>query len=538
MYCINRDTTGGKIARSFFTTITNNQNLGGIKLLRGHQEVKNESKKNKEENNVDQKSLKEDTTSDNKVQSDHTDQTRDISTDRQKLTEQNEYTKRLAEDYENEKSEEEMREIDQVVLVIHGIGQQMSERMGQNFVHDVNVFRKTIKSTWPIAISGTGSLNRANGIQVLPILWRNSIVFGVQDNEETEDESDLGIISDGDDGCPTIDEITLEGAPNIRTLVSDVFLDIPLYLTSKYHDLMIQVVTKEVNRVYQLFIKRNPSFQKNNGQVSIMAHSLGSLIAFDILTSQPFSQTQKSASPLNSDTKKLASLSFPVKNFFAIGSPLGMILLLKGNKIVSRKSSESTPLLGDSKNTVTFVYPAVDSVYNIFHKSDPVAYRLEPLVVRHYGSRLKPVPIPYIKGGLKSVLDASFHMGNDLANKANSMIESLKSGLTNSLLMRGFGFSFNAANKESVDEELTSRSESEPSTIESKAAVKSAAKLEKLNPHHGRLDFYLQEGLLENAYISAISVHMSYWQDIDIAGFLIREIYRDSKHQEIKIKQP
>ena len=133
-------------------------------------------------------------------------------------------------------------------------------------------------------------------------------------------------------------------------------------------------------------------------------------------------------------------------------------------------------------------------------------------MVRHYGSRLKPVPIPYIKGGLKSVLDASFHMGNDLANKANSMIESLKSGLTNSLLMRGFGFSFNAANKESVDEELTSRSESEPSTIESKAAVKSAAKLEKLNPHHGRLDFYLQEGLLENAYISAISVHMSYWQ--------------------------
>jgi hypothetical protein len=38
---------------------------------------------------------------------------------------------------------------------------------------------------------------------------------------------------------------------------------------------MIHVVTKEVNRVYKLFIERNPHFLKNNGQVSILAHSLG-----------------------------------------------------------------------------------------------------------------------------------------------------------------------------------------------------------------------------------------------------------------------
>lgn len=38
---------------------------------------------------------------------------------------------------------------------------------------------------------------------------------------------------------------------------------------------MLNVVTKEVNRVYKLFIERNPYFLKNNGQVSILAHSLG-----------------------------------------------------------------------------------------------------------------------------------------------------------------------------------------------------------------------------------------------------------------------
>lgn len=38
---------------------------------------------------------------------------------------------------------------------------------------------------------------------------------------------------------------------------------------------MMNIVIKEVNRVYRLFIERNPHFLENNGQVSILAHSLG-----------------------------------------------------------------------------------------------------------------------------------------------------------------------------------------------------------------------------------------------------------------------
>jgi hypothetical protein len=83
-----------------------------------------------------------------------------------------------------------------------------------------------MKSTWPIAVSGAEPISRPNGIQALPILWRKSILFGTDHkDEESGFESDLGSTPDGDDGCPTIDEITLDGAPNIRTLVADVFLD-------------------------------------------------------------------------------------------------------------------------------------------------------------------------------------------------------------------------------------------------------------------------------------------------------------------------
>lgn len=104
------------------------------------------------------------------------------------------------------------------------------------YIVDVNVFRKTLKSTWPIAVSGNAPLDRPNGIQVLPILWRKGMLFGSENNDEEGSESDLGLL-DGDDGCPTIDEITLDGAPNIRTLVSDVFLDSTYFYLYTYFNM-------------------------------------------------------------------------------------------------------------------------------------------------------------------------------------------------------------------------------------------------------------------------------------------------------------
>lgn len=49
-------------------------------------------------------------------------------------------------------------------------------------------------------------------------------------------------------------------------------------MTSKHHETMIKIVTKEINRVYKLFIERNPHFLKKNGQVTLFAHSLGASI--------------------------------------------------------------------------------------------------------------------------------------------------------------------------------------------------------------------------------------------------------------------
>ncbi|KAI7847447.1 DDHD domain-containing protein [Circinella umbellata] len=576
------NTAGSKIAKSIITRLTNRSNLGGTRLLRGYPEVE---KQNKSKTANSPKTMEQEKESENK------DDNNNISIERGiEITNAQEEI----EGYDNEDSEEEVRSIDHLVFVIHGIGQKMSERMGQNFTNDVNMLRKTLKSSYSTAIAATNNPQRPNGIQVLPVLWRHEITFGVASDDQDGVEMDLGMVG-ADDGHPTLDELTLEGVPNIRLVVSDVLLDVPLYLTQKYRDQMTTIITKEINRVYRLFVQRNPEFLENNGKVTLIGHSLGSLLAFDVLSTQPqmdySKQTsislldnkkdKKSSSTTDKKNNQGASLLFPVQNFFAVGSPLGVILLLRGYKIAARKSIEadqinnSTAHFGDmsyTPSTISFCYPAVDNLYNIFHKSDPVAYRLEPLIARQYGAKLKPVPIAYIKGGLKSVIDAGFSVGSGIANRAGAMFESMKSGFTTSLFMRGLGLSKqledelhqqhqqqqqernieqesssmnnNNNNGSSTttppmadDQTLRSRSRSDPSLAEkyrkrsssvSAGELSGAEKLQMLN-RNGRVDFCLQEGILENPYLSAFSAHMAYWQDLDVAAFLVREIYTMNK---------
>jgi hypothetical protein len=147
-------------------------------------------------------------------------------------------------------------------------------------------------------------------------------------------------------------------------------------MTPRYRELMTQIIAKEINRVYRLFGSRNPEFLEK-GKVSIFGHSLGSLLAFDMLTLQPMTTAPIDEHPIpnNNDSRKLPPLLFPVQNFFAAGSPLGVILLLRGFKIASRKSlghASAHAVLSDVKSpspsSINLCYPAVDNLYNIFHK--------------------------------------------------------------------------------------------------------------------------------------------------------------------------
>jgi hypothetical protein len=84
--------------------------------------------------------------------------------------------KEMEEDYKNTDSDDQGREIEHLVLVTHGIGQRLSYRLDAvNFVHDVNVFRKTLKAVYASAPdlqalnAQVDQLPKNSRIQVLPV---------------------------------------------------------------------------------------------------------------------------------------------------------------------------------------------------------------------------------------------------------------------------------------------------------------------------------------------------------------------------------
>lgn len=101
-------------------------------------------------------------------------------------------------------------------------------------------------------------------------------------------------------------------------------LDIPYYL-SHHKPKMIQAVIKEANRVYRLWCRNNPNFEQT-GKVHLIAHSLGSVMALDILSKQP----TKLPKQLALKGKKVHDnmFEFDTKSLFFCGSPAGFFLLL------------------------------------------------------------------------------------------------------------------------------------------------------------------------------------------------------------------
>lgn len=74
-------------------------------------------------------------------------------------------------------------------------------------------------------------------------------------------------------------------------------------------------------------------------------------------------------------------LNFKTSKFFALGSPIGMFVTIRG---IERLGLE-------------FELPTCDNFYNIFHPYDPVAYRIESLVNPKLCT-VRPVLIPHHKG--------------------------------------------------------------------------------------------------------------------------------------------
>lgn len=399
----------------------------------------------------------------------------------------------IQDDYNDQDGETQGRDIEHLVLVTHGIGQLLGLRMESvNFVHDVNLLRKTIKAVYTHSadlktLNGEGENDPGNcKIQVLPVCWRHLLDFP---KRKKKGETDLGDVADDEDEYPSLEDITIEGVAFARSLISDLALDVLLY-QSAYREQIAEIVSKESNRIYKLFLERNPEFK---GKVHIVAHSLGSAIMFDILCRQKarpkptetalrsplrFFTSQERHEP-SRDPREL-TFDFDVENLYCLGSPIGLFQMLKGRTIGARSDpnaapSESPlnteyvddPFLSSTVNTdqrlsaitglpFSVSSPKVGQLFNIFHPSDPISYRLEPLISPAMSS-LKPQVLPYTKKGIFGAVapQGLSGLGVKVGQSVSGLWSSFSAGIASNILNRSLGLTnqdvanFNANNNPS-----------------------------------------------------------------------------------------
>ncbi|TNN16725.1 Phospholipase DDHD1 [Schistosoma japonicum] len=369
--------------------------------------------------------------------------------------------------------------ITHLCFVVHGIGQQLA-----SIRHECAKIRKTCQKVaeklYP-KLSHSGQR-----LEFIPVNWRSSLSLNSQ----------------------TLDNVTIAQLRPLRNYINQSFVDILYYTSPVYRNVIMKSLSYELTRLFNLFCSKNPQFLQRGGQISVLAHSLGSVIMHDILRnvgpklsdstfnsltdlncSHPSLMSQLSSlkseylksymgqkkrrtrnlngysdsgsrdsidnittsnnndnnnNPDRDRTLKcsnqgsfLENIPKPAEwkpvpqlaNLFLIGSPLALFISVNDlhtstnisasinslhlnnsddetdqtsvlrsslydiTSSAESKSKHSGVDLDETDAEALFSYFACRRVFNIFHSYDPVAYRLEPLLLKHYAT-ISPVVIP------------------------------------------------------------------------------------------------------------------------------------------------
>lgn len=266
-----------------------------------------------------------------------------------------------------------------------------------------------------------------------------------------------------------------------------------------------------------------------DGRISVVGHSLGSIISWDILDNQieststeqststdchllstsSFETKVESAESLsdNNDTPEVTpvmthkqalvstgpQLDFKVDNFFLLGSPVPVFLMIRNQR---------SPLSED------FYLSGCRRVFNIFHPYDPVAYRLEGCIDPR-NAAFEPALIRHWNGGLR-VQYRTRKLWRKLVettcNTQRTVVAAFEQSIAGAF---GIGRDYYDSASEASDEIWNSR-----------------IRTGRLNEGR-RIDYMLQEKEIENAneYVAALAAHSSYWIEKDLSLFIARQIY-------------
>ncbi|XP_074885592.1 phospholipase DDHD1 isoform X2 [Buteo buteo] len=457
-----------------------------------------------------------------------------------------------------------------IVFVVHGIGQKMDQG---RIIKNTAMMRDTARKIEEKYFS-----NLATHVEFLPVEWRSKLTL------------------DGD----TVDSITPDKVRGLRDMLNSSAMDIMYYTSPLYRDELVKGLQQELNRLYTLFCSRNPEFEEKGGKVSIVSHSLGCVITYDIMTGwnpvrlyeqllqkeeeeeledrwmsyeeqrlleelyitkQRLREIEERLRELKASTiSKPPVLKFKVENFFCMGSPLAVFLALRG--IRPGNSGSQDHIL---PRTIC------NRLLNIFHPTDPVAYRLEPLILKHY-SNISPVqihwyntanPLPYehmkpsflnptkeptsvtdsesvstVPSPTTSPVMVRRHYGESITNIGKASIlgaASIGKGLGGMLFSRFGRSSTTTPQTLETGKDGTEGDDKKATTVGTPPLPHSSSGfLEPTVELEHRIDFELREGLVESRYWSAVTSHTAYWSSLDIALFLLTFMYKHDQEDTDK----
>lgn len=440
---------------------------------------------------------------------------------------------------DGEKEDDSLGPVGHLVFVIHGVGEAVWSRENvniQGIAEGVEKARisvnKKLYDGWrqdcdKSTREGKELPSPPKRIEFIPIQWSDQIHSASSTLKNT-------LIS-----------TTLQSIPKLRVVANDVVFDVLMYLTPEFCEKVLTTVTQRICDFYGQFLSVHDSFLEEGGTCSLVGHSLGSVIAWDILSilqdnvdletlegnssindssllrlpifdgSAPYGYQAFASDTVGEKTgtwgpsltkKMLTTIPFTPKFTFFLGSPLGMFLTLRGARpLFNSMQSESAATTEGILEAPTSPFSLPGSVYNIFHSSDPVAYRIEPLLLPPETAQADiPPPLFLVpnKRGMRFHVKAK-EIGDNLLNTFSGFLQG------------------------SIDNLPDTSASNLMSKLGGEEILGISPKMNRnynfaLGGDSARVDFQLQPGVVENEYLSAISAHNSYFTNDDLLEFLIQ----------------
>mmetsp|Transcript_57868 Transcript_57868/g.117686 ORF Transcript_57868/g.117686 Transcript_57868/m.117686 type:complete len:372 (+) Transcript_57868:1248-2363(+) len=296
--------------------------------------------------------------------------------------------------------------------------------------------------------------------------------------------------------------ITIQEIPQLRCVTNEIVVDVLAYMSSTYCRNILEFVTQKITSICKFYQDRFPDF-KEGGKCSLIGHSLGSIICWDLLS---LKENESGRWGPELDRPIECAIPFVPEFTMLLGSPIGTFLnhrMARADFDAIRDNHPTNPEISP------FVLPT-KALYNIFNASDPVATRIEPLLYPT-STKKERIANPQIVTRLDSGVQRHTRIFGDFGGEVDFISPKSKADDIAEGRFTEIGFE----SDDDADYITPSKTEAVPFDDHRADTVI------PLGGISDRVDFKLPPNRFTiSQYFDAFSAHTSYFQNDDVINFI------------------